>query len=64
MLSVLAEEFLVSHEKGPPSFRGGGSTDGATVVFEGAGGGGGGGAKGTVGRLPEKPFIRGGGFGG
>lgn len=64
VLSGLAEVFRVSHEKGPPSFRGGGR-DAATVVFEEAdGGGGGGGAKGTVGRLPERPFIRGGGLGG
>ena len=60
MVSALADVLLESHEKGPPSFLGGGvGTEGAS--FCGAGGGG---AKGTEGRLPDKPCIRGGGFGG
>lgn len=50
---------LDSHEKGPPSFLGGGCGTGA-AVFEGAGGG----AHGTEGRFPERPCILGGGLGG
>lgn len=61
-ISVLAEEFLESQEKGPANFLGGGA--GAGEAFWGRGFGAGGGPHGTEGRAPANPCERKGSFDG
>lgn len=61
-MSTLAEVLLESHEKGPPSFLGGSVGGWGAAFGRAVGGGGGGGANDTEGRLPERPWIAGGGF--